>query len=106
MRDEIKLLAGFVIGLAISYFHWVGLIVGGLAVGAVTRSLKVALVSGFIFGIVVWLAFVAMLSVNGMVGKFFAMSPLQYISLVLTVIATTISASITNFFSRSSQYKT
>ena len=105
MRDEIKLLAGFVIGLAVSYFHWVGLIIGGFAVGVATRSLKVALVSGFIFGIVVWFAFVAMLSANGMADKFFAMSPLQYVSLLLTVIATTISASITNFFSSPSQHK-
>ncbi len=106
MRDWTKVLVGFAIGLIISYFHWVGLIVGGLAVGIASRNLRTALAAGLAFGIMVWLAFIAMLSVNGMAGKFFAMSPLSYLSLLLTVVATTISASITNFFSRPVSSKT
>lgn len=91
----------FAVGLILSYFHWAGLIIGGLALGLMVKGTAKALLSGFVFGLAVWIAFVAVLSASGIAGKFIAMNPLPYLSLLLTVVTTTISASITNFFSPS-----
>ena len=94
------LIAGtFIIALAISLFHWAGLIIGGLIAGYLSRNFKEAASVGFALGIFVFLAFLTQLAAAGMLEKFVALSPLPYISLILTLSLTVISAAITNFFS-------
>lgn len=91
--------ATFIITLALSLFHWAGLIVGGLIAGYFSRSLKEAVGVGFLLGVFVFLAFIVSLSASGILDKFIALSPLPYVSLILTLVLAVVSAAITNFFS-------
>lgn len=93
MKDWVKILAGFVIGIIVSYFHWIGLVIGGAAVGFSSRNVKTALMAGLAFGLAVWLSFLITLAMTDMIDKFLSMSPLPYLSLLLTAI-TTLSASL------------
>ena len=100
MRNA-KTIVAFLAGLAFSYFHWLGLLIGGGLIGLTSRSFKAALVLGFLLGVAVWVLFLIQLSLSDMIGKVLAMAPLPYLSLLLTLIATTLSSIITNFFSPS-----
>jgi Mg/Co/Ni transporter MgtE len=91
--------ATFIITLALSLFHWAGLIAGGLIAGYFSRSLKEAVGAGFLLGVFVFLAFIVSLSASGILDKFIALSPLPYVSLILTLVLAVVSAAITNFFS-------
>lgn len=54
---EPALLVATLVGLAASTVHWSGLVLGGVLVGLIARSLPRALVNGLTFGLVVVLAF-------------------------------------------------
>lgn len=46
-----------VIGLAITWFHWSGLLIAGLLIGVISRSLPAAVLNAILFGAVVLVAF-------------------------------------------------
>ncbi|RLI79754.1 hypothetical protein DRP04_08865 [Archaeoglobales archaeon] len=93
-----KKLLAFIIGLIAAYIHWVGLIVGGILVGITAESNKKALTYGFALGFVVWILFVIYLALLGVVDKYVSMGPLFYLSMVLPVVTSTLSASVRSIF--------
>ncbi|WP_312908697.1 hypothetical protein [Natronosalvus caseinilyticus] len=75
------LLALFVavgLGLALSWLHWAGLVVGGVLVGLVARSLLKALGYGLGFGLVVLVVFAFVL--GGGRGPALEMAPAIYLT--------------------------
>lgn len=89
-----RALLAFLIGLAISYFHWLGLIAGGILIALTSKNLKTAIALGFLLGVAVYCLFLVQLAANGLAEKFFAMVPLSYLSLLLAVAATTLSSAL------------
>lgn len=89
-----KRIAAFVAGVIISYFHWIGIFIGGALVGFSAKNTKFALLYGFLFGLVVWLLFAVYMASAGMLDKYFSMGILLYMSLLLPVVASTLSASL------------
>ncbi len=84
----------FLAGLVLSYFHWIGLIAGGVLIALTSKNLKTAVVLGFLLGVAVYGLFLIQLAVTGIADKFLAMVPLSYLSFLLTIIATTLSSAI------------
>jgi len=61
MRRALLAAGAVAASLALAWFHWLGLLVGGIAVGLLSRSWPRALASGVGFGALAWLAFLAVL---------------------------------------------
>lgn len=80
---EVGLLVGVVVGVAVSTFHWSGLVLGGAIVGIVAPSLRRALLHGLYLGVAVLLAFAGALLLAGSLGKFLAMGQLFWASLAI-----------------------
>lgn len=80
------------VGLLASYFHWIGLLVGGVLVGLSVRSTGRALLFGAGFGLLVWGLFVGELLVSG-VDPTLEAAQLWGLSLVIPVVLGTIGAS-------------
>lgn len=61
-RQRVLLGAGAVVAsLALAWVHWLGLLVGGVAVGLLASSWPRALAGGLGFGALAWLAFLGVL---------------------------------------------
>ncbi|MDI3498764.1 hypothetical protein [Archaeoglobus sp.] len=99
MKRLIFVIGVFIVALALSAFHWVGIIIGGLIVGYFSKNLKEAVAAGLALSLFIFGAFLAYLAYMGMLEKFLTLSPLPYISLLLCMALAVISATITNFFS-------
>jgi cytochrome bd-type quinol oxidase subunit 1 len=84
----------FAVAFAIAYFHWIGLIVGGLVAAFSFRNLKHSILAGFIFGLVVWLLFAAYMGLNGLIEKYTSMGLVFYLSLIISSIIPTLTASV------------
>ncbi len=90
-----RIVIAFAAGIVLSYFHWLGLIAGGAAVGFAAKSTRQALVLGFIFGLSVWILFLA---VNSAIApKILGMGALAAMSFLLTIVLSTSSAALRSF---------
>ncbi|MDY6765568.1 MAG: hypothetical protein SV377_07815 [Halobacteria archaeon] len=87
-----------VVGMIVSYFHWVGLVVGGVFLGVIAKNLRRALIYGFLFGLSVWVVFALNLAANGDFIEYVAMGQIFYISLVIPLLLPTLSASVRGLF--------
>ena len=65
------------IGLAASWLHWVGLLLGGALVGLVSASLPRAALGAIGFGVLVLLVFAV--SLGGSLSVVFGMAPVVYL---------------------------
>ncbi|RLI76370.1 hypothetical protein DRO97_00890 [Archaeoglobales archaeon] len=92
-----KKVAAFTIGLIISYFHWSGIFVGGALVGFFAKNTKLAVVYGFLFGLITWLLFAVYMALAGMLNKYLSMEILFCMSALLPMVASTFSASLRIF---------
>ncbi|MBO8182582.1 MAG: hypothetical protein H0Z28_07285 [Archaeoglobus sp.] len=97
---KVQAIIGFVIAFAITYFHWTGLIAGGLVAAFTFRSLKRSIAAGFVFGLVVWVLFAVYMAFNGLMGKYTAMGLVFYLSLVIPLVIPTLTASIGGIIER------
>jgi hypothetical protein len=80
-------LAGVVVAaFALSAVHWLGLLVGGVAVGLLAGSLGRALAGGAGFGAVVWLGFLAVLANAGRLDGYMASGQLLCVSLAIPLV--------------------
>jgi uncharacterized membrane protein (UPF0136 family) len=93
-----KQLVAFLIGLVLAYVHWIGIIIGGFLVGYTAKNVKVAIACGFAFGVVLWIFFAAYMASAGLLGKYTAMGLLFQVSVLLPLIASTLSASLKSIF--------
>lgn len=59
---------GAVVGTVLASLHWIGFVVGGAAVGILATDGKRALAAGAVYGLLAWLAFLAVLGLDGSLG--------------------------------------
>lgn len=76
---RLALAATVVVGLALAWIHWLGLLVGGALVGFVAPTVRRALLAGVGFGLVVLVVFAVTLGSS--VGKALAMAPASYLAI-------------------------
>ena len=75
-----------VVALALAWVHWVGLLVGGILVGALARSWPRALAGGVAFGLVAWLVFLASLADAGRLAAYWESGQILYVSVAIPVV--------------------
>ncbi|WP_254863705.1 hypothetical protein [Halovivax gelatinilyticus] len=79
-RDHwVALVGAVLVGLVLSWLHWIGLILGGALVGFVSPSLRRAVVAGLGFGGLVLIVFAASLGLRPAMAAF-AMTPATYVT--------------------------
>ncbi len=84
----------FIAGIILSCIHWVGIVAGGILVGLTAKSSKQALALGVALGIAVWAIFLLYMASLGLAAKVLALGPLAYLSIALTLMLSTLSASV------------
>lgn len=85
MRRALLAAGAIVASLALAWVHWLGLLVGGIAVGLLSRSWPRALVSGVGFGVLAWLAFLAVLWDAGRLAAYWDGGLLLYASVGIPI---------------------
>ncbi len=81
-------------GIAISYYHWAGIIVAGIAAGLAAKKVKDSVVYGIAAGLVIWMMFAAYgYSVAGarLMDSFFI-----WIALAISLVLSTLSSIAAN----------
>ncbi len=91
---KITAIIGFVIAFIITYFHWVGLIVAGLVAAFAFKDLKKSLAAGFLFGLIVWILFLAYVAYNGILQKYIAMGMVFHLSIAISLLLPTLTSSV------------
>lgn len=86
MRRDLVVTAAVVASLVLSWMHWLGLLVGGIAVGLLSRSWQRALAGGVGFGVLAWTAFLAVLWNAGRLDAYWESGLLLYASLGIPVL--------------------
>ena len=86
-RQALSALVGGALALALTTVHWGGLVVGGVAVGLVSRTLIGAVAAGLAFGTAVLVVFLATLGSAGTLGAALGMGQFTVITLVLPLVA-------------------
>lgn len=69
--------------LALSAVHWVGLLVGGVAVGLLGSSWPRALAGGLGFGLLAWVVFLAVLADASRLAGYLDSGQLLYVSVAI-----------------------
>ena len=82
---RVALAAVALAALALSAVHWIGLLVGGIAVGLLARTWPRALGGGAAFGLVAWVAFLAVLWNAGRLDAYWQSGQLLYVSIGIPV---------------------
>lgn len=84
-RRWVALAGGFLIGLALAWVHWLGLILGGALVGLTRQSLLRAVLAGLGFGVT---ALVVMVLAPGLVGvgAVSAFAPVSYVTAAIGLV--------------------
>lgn len=85
-RTDLALAGLALAALALSAFHWFGLLVGGVAVGLFARTWPRALGGGVAFGLVAWAAFLVVLWDAGRLAAYWQSGQLLYVSLGIPVV--------------------
>lgn len=85
-RRHAALVAAAMVGLALSWVHWLGLFVAGALVGLASESLAKALASGFAVGVLVLLVHVGASPVMS-AGEFVGLVPASYVTLAAALVA-------------------
>lgn len=81
----VALVVAVVVGLVAASLHWVGLVVGGAAVGLVTTSLKRALLAGLGFGTLAVLVWLGSLALAGALGEVLAMGLFAWLGMAIGI---------------------
>lgn len=76
----LALVVASLLGVGATYFHWIGLVVGGALVGLVATNLKRALLAGIGFGVLVVLVWASLLSLSGVLGRAVAMGEISLVA--------------------------
>ncbi|ELZ08200.1 hypothetical protein C479_12703 [Halovivax asiaticus JCM 14624] len=76
---RVAVVVAVVVGLGLAWFHWLGLLLGGMLVGFVARTLRRALLAGLGFGVVLLAVFAV--TVAGSLGQTLAMTPPIYLTI-------------------------
>jgi hypothetical protein len=84
-RRAVALAAALVVGLALAWVHWLGLVVAGALVGVASRSLPRAVLWGLVVGVLA-LAVTVVGHPMG-VGEFLSLRPPVYVALAAGLVA-------------------
>lgn len=76
----------FLIGFAISGFHWVGIIIAGSGLSFFGKSIKTKVLFGAVAGVAIWLAFVAYTLSTGMYDKIAHTGSIFNVSIFLSIL--------------------
>jgi hypothetical protein len=80
-------LAGVAVAaLALSAFHWLGLLLGGIAVGLLAGTWPRALAGGAAFGLLAWVVFLVVLWNAARLAAYWQSGQLLYVSLGIPVV--------------------
>lgn len=83
---QIALVAVVLAALVLSAVHWLGLLIGGIAVGLLARTWPRALVGGAVFGFIAWLAFLLVLGDAERLAAYWQSGVLLYVSLGIPIV--------------------
>ncbi|WP_232688258.1 DUF1440 domain-containing protein [Halobacterium zhouii] len=89
---RVPLFAVALAALALSAVHWLGLLVGGIAVGLLARTWPRALAGGAAFGLLAWVAFLVVLWNVARLGAYWQSGQLLYVSLGTPIVLGTLGA--------------
>ncbi|MWG33966.1 hypothetical protein [Halomarina oriensis] len=92
--SDVLVVFTFLVGLAVTAVHWVGLVVGGLLLGVLAPSFWRAVQYGLYFGIAVLAAFLAYLWLFGALGQFAVAGQLTWLALGATLVLPTLAAMV------------
>lgn len=81
------------VAIAISFFHWLGIVITGLLIGFLSKSYKKAVLFSLLFALTFWLAFVFYSALFGIANKMLTL-PLTYLSLAMTTILAVVSSTL------------
>lgn len=84
-RRRIALVVGLVLGLALAWVHWFGLVAGGALVGLSRRSVPRAVLAGLGFGVLTLLGSVLAPGTVGP-GALTALAPVSYLAVALGLV--------------------
>ena len=87
-------IAGFGVGLGITFYHYVGLVIGGLLLGVGARDVPRALVYGALFGLTVWGLFGGSLFLSGQLNESTAMGRLFLVSGAISIALPTLASTV------------
>lgn len=79
--------------IAISLFHWIGIVITGLLIGFMSKSYKKAVLFSLLFALAFWLAFLFYSALFGIAEKMLTL-PLTYLSLAMTAIVAVVSSTV------------
>ncbi|WP_435153313.1 hypothetical protein [Haladaptatus sp. DFWS20] len=82
--------AGVVIGLALAWIHWIGLLIGGALVSLPTKNWKRGVLAGLGFGVLSLLVFVALLAFYGSLVPALEMGQITALVVAIPLLAGTI----------------
>ncbi|SIR02378.1 hypothetical protein SAMN05421858_1155 [Haladaptatus litoreus] len=82
--------AGIVIGLALAWVHWLGLLVGGALVSLPTKSWKRGVLAGLGFGVLSLLVFLSLLAFYGSLAPALGMGQITALVVAIPLAAGTI----------------
>lgn len=87
----------FLVALALTAVHWVGLVVGGLLLGLLAPSFWRAVQYGLYLGVGVLAAFLAYLWLFGALGEFAVAGQLTWLAVGATLLLPTLAATVRAF---------
>lgn len=90
-----KILA-LAVAIAISFFHWIGIVISGAVIGFLAKSYKSALLFSSLYAILFWASFIAYSVTLGVFEKLIGL-PLTYMSLALTTTLAIVSSTLRAF---------
>ncbi len=75
-----------VVGLALAWFHWIGLLVGGALVSLPTMNWKRGVLAGLGFGVLALLVFGILLALHGSLGRAAGMGQITALTVAIPLV--------------------
>ncbi|KZN22805.1 hypothetical protein A4G99_16950 [Haladaptatus sp. R4] len=85
-RRAAFIVIGAVAGLALAWFHWIGLLVGGALVSLPTMNWKRGVLAGIGFGVLVLLVFGGLLALHGSLGRGVEMGQITVLAVAIPLV--------------------
>ncbi|WP_458206318.1 hypothetical protein [Haladaptatus sp. NG-SE-30] len=78
---------GAIIGLALAWVHWLGLLVGGVLVSLPTRDWRRGILAGLGFGVLALLVFAGLLAARGALAPALEMGQITLLAVAIPLVA-------------------
>ena len=77
---------GALVGLALAWFHWIGLLIGGALVSLPAMNLKRGVLTGLGFGVLILLVFGGLLALHGSLGRGVEMGQITALAVAIPLV--------------------